>query len=202
MNIIQVNLLPFELRQQAAADEPKPIHRFFLCVFFLILIVTLYQFFVFALARMSVHELEAERARLKTTSEKAISLSKIVNDQLGPKKKFFETFVVPSAMFSEVMNELSNLLPDNVWFSQVRLTRGQETFGLELTGYSKITSQEVALAQIQGYINAIKEKSEEIVNRPMDEGQPKGHKIKAVLTTNREMVGNTEVMRFNVSFQF
>jgi hypothetical protein len=88
-----------------------------------------------------------------------------------------------------------------MWLSQVRVSRQDMGIRLDASGYTRIASKQITLAQIQEYVNALKGMLTEIHSRLEKAGLAAGNKkTKSVLTTSRREVQGAEVMQFDASF--
>jgi len=199
--MILINLLPVEMRQVEKKTSTISIRKIILAIYSLVILGILYHGVVFLMVKSELGKMNTEYAQLKSTSDQASQYAEKLEKDLQPQNKFFNQYVIPSVYISEIMNQLSDLLPDSMWFSQVRIRRDKAVVNFDVEGYTKVTSKQVALAQIQEYVNSIKSKLEEMINRGLDVQKEKAKKIKVVLSTNREQMGSVEVMQFNVSFQ-
>ena len=200
--MISINLLPVELRQVEKKESKIPIAKILKIVYGIVIFLIVYNGIVFFIVQGQLRKMDAEFKQLKPASEQADKYSALIDKDLQPQKTFFTQYVVAKVYISEIMNHLSDLLPESMWFSQIRIRRDKETIRFDLEGYTRVTSKQVALAQIQEYINSVKAKLEELINR--DEGtgpSAKLEKVKVILSTNREQMGSVEVMQFNASFQ-
>jgi len=199
--MIRINLLPVELRQVEIKASFFPWRRLFIGVGTVLLLIHAYQVLAFFFGRGTLRHLHAQVVRLKPSVQESDQLSQTVQNDLIPHRNFLGQYVTPDIFLSRVMNELSDLLPQSMWFSRIRLAREANAVRLEISGYTRITSKEIALAQIQDYVNAARTKLEELQNiQAAGETAGAPVKMKAVFTTNREKLGTTEVMQFNATF--
>ncbi len=198
--MILINLLPIELRQVEKKTSKIPVQKIVITVYGLVVLAILYHAIVFIAVRNQLSKMNNEHESIKSASEQAGKFMETVEKDLQPQKAFFDQYVISQVYISEIMNYLSDLVPDSMWFSQFRIRREKASIHFDLEGYTKVTSKQVALAQIQEYVNSVKAKLEETINRnagPKD----KARKVKVVMSTNREQMGSVEVMQFNASFQ-
>lgn len=198
--MILINLLPIEMRQVEKKTSKIPVLKIVIGVYGLVVFAILYHAVVFLLVKNQLGKMQTEYMQLKSPSEQAAKYADSVEKDLLPQKNFFNEYIIPRVYISEIMNELSNLLPDSMWFAQIRMKRDRAAIHFDLEGYTKVTSKQVALAQIQEYVNSVKGKLEELIN-PGSEPKDRVRKVRVVLSTNREQMGSVEVMQFNASFQ-
>lgn len=197
--MIRINLLPSEFRIAEIKTPRFPLQATVIVVLFIFLFVSLIQFFFFLGVRKKLRNLNAEMTQLSTPGQEANKLDLTIGTKLAPEKYFLDQYVLPTFLMAEVLNILSDLLPDNIWLSNLVLKREQGTIRLDLTGYSRITYQQIAAAQIQEYINAVKSQVEKVIQKSQPEMK---QEVKAVLTTNLQRdVSGSDAMQFAVSFK-
>ncbi len=200
--MIRINLLPVEFRQVEVKQNKFSPQVILLSVLFICLLVALCQFFSYAGVRKKIHQSDAEMTQLTEPSKESDQLDQAINGKLLPEKRFFNQYVMSNYLVAEVMNELSDNLPDSVWLADLRFHREREALHLDLTGYSRITSKQIAVAQIQEYVNLIKGKMEEILRKGSKEQEKAApQEVKVVLTTNLREISSMEAMQFAVSFK-
>lgn len=199
--IIRINLLPVEYRLVEAKKRAVSPMLILWIVLVLVLLLTLFQFFEYAGVRRDLHRLNAEWAQLAGPNREADEVFKVLSEKLEPEKFFLERYVLSDFLIAEIMNTLSDVLSDNIWFSDLKATRNRDGFRLDITGYSQISSKQITVAQIQEFVNAVKSRMETILN-PKNGPEPKPvREVKAVLTTSLRDISGMEAMQFAVSFQ-
>lgn len=200
--MIKINLLPAEYRIVEVQQKKISPQFILLSIFFIFLLASLYHFFLYASIRGKAHHLDGKLSELSAPSKQADELNQTINAKLLPEKKFFAQNILASCLISEILNELSNLLPDSVWFSEFRFQRDKESILINLTGFSRITSKQIAVAQIQEYVNSVKSRLEEILKKPRAgyDISP-AQEVKVTLTTNLREISSMEAMQFSVSFK-
>ena len=198
--MIKINLLPMDLRESETKPSRYPVRKIVTGTAAALLAIFLYQVIMYTYSRSVVRHLGIETEKLAQPAAEAERVDYAVNKELLPQKRFFHQFVIAHVWISEALNNFSDLLPHGMWFSRMKLAREQGYVRVDISGYTRITSSEIALAQIQEYVNAVKSKMEDSYGKAEGEGGKAGYKVKAILTTNREKLGSTEVMQFNASF--
>lgn len=201
--MIKINLLPTEFRLVEVKKSRFSPQSILILALIGFSVITLFQFFGYANVRGKLHGLKSEMAQVAQPSKEADELMQTISMKLEPQKNFLNQHVISNFFLAEIMNSLSDVLPDSIWFSDMTMKRNRDDFRLDLSGYSQITSKQIAVAQIQEYVNSIKSKLEGIINAALSEKQSKEkpREVKVILTTNMREVSGVEAMQFAVSFQ-
>jgi Tfp pilus assembly protein PilN len=207
--MIKINLLPEEYRLVETRKRSFSPQKILFSAFFFVLVASLYQFFVYANIRQRIHQLDLETAQLSEPSKEVEQLDQAINTKLVPEKSFLNQYVVPNFLVAEVLNVLSDALPESVWLSELNIRRDDGGIRLDVTGYSRITSKQIAVAQIQEYMNSVKTKLEEFflekdpasAEKKQDKDKIFFKEVKAILTTNLREISGAEAMQFTASFQ-
>ncbi|PIQ87244.1 MAG: hypothetical protein COV74_01610 [Candidatus Omnitrophica bacterium CG11_big_fil_rev_8_21_14_0_20_45_26] len=197
--MIKVNLLPIEFRQVEVKQSRVKPQTALLAIFFLLLAVALIQLFSYVTVQQKVHRFESEMEVLKAPSAKSDSLTTAIKSKLEPEIAFFRRHVLANVLVAEILNSASDLLPEGMWLSDIRLNRGGEAVVLEMTGYAKLTTKQIAVAQIQEYVNKLKAQLETMLNEGVSDNRMQ--EVKITLSTNLREVSSSEVMQFAVNFQ-
>ena len=198
--MIKINLLPLEHRLVEVQERKFSPQAIVLGLFLIILLASLYQSFLYIGLRSKIHQLNSNMSQLKGPSTESDELSQLISTKLLPEKRFFNQYILPGFLMAEVLNVLSDLLPESIWLADLNIKRERDAVRLELSGYSKITSKQIAVAQIQEYVNEAKAKIETILNQKVEEGR-ENYEVKATLTTNLKEISSVEAMQFNASFK-
>lgn len=198
--MIKINLLPIEFRQVEVKRKSFNLQTIFIASFFICLLIALIQIFVFIGVRSRLNQLNLDAAKFLEPSKQSDELNQNINSKLLPQKKFLESNILPSFLVAELMNVLSDALPESLWLSDLTIRRERDMVRLELTGYSRITSKQIAVAQIQEYVNLAKEKMEAVFQKNLKDDKTQ-IEVKAVLTTSLKEFSGVEVMQFSSSFR-
>ena len=199
--MIKINLLPVELRRVEVVRTKFPFRSMFITLFFIILIGSLYQFFLYLHVKSKLNHLNSEVTHIFEPGREADQLNQAINLKLLPEKHFLDQYVLPNFLVAEAMNDLSDLLPESIWFGDLTIKRDQGSLSLELMGFTRMTSKLIAVAQIQEYVNSVKAKLEELFQKEASRSDALPQEVKVVLTTNLQQVASLETMQFFAVFK-
>jgi hypothetical protein len=205
-------------------DLPYKYVLVFVC--FAVIAVSVYNLFVFLRLRGELRDLKTKWAPLAQGSMQADMLERELNVAMAAEFDFYKTHVEPSFETAEVMNLVSDLLPEGLWLAQFQFVRNHKEIQLILNGLSESKGKDSKLVEIQNFANALKDRLEKIlfpetdaeVTKPFVEsklnlplGMPipvlyaqKSMKIDATVTTSSEKSaapGQEPLIQFVATFK-
>lgn len=176
--MIRVNLLP-QLEKQKRATQVPPFFLWALLAAIAIVACTyFFQQFRVTTAKRDIKRMEKE---LKEMSPKVASYQQQLKD-LEQKKQAQDELTRYKFLWSKKLNALSNLLPDNMKFQQIRVENRDSEKVLHIEGVSYCRSGEERTEQIGKLITALK--TPDFYNKPS--GEPNFGEIQLLKATSTE----------------
>jgi hypothetical protein len=186
--MILINLLPQELRVSEKKQVDLPYKYVTFGVFLIVFGISIYHLLIFLQLRGELRELKKKWAPLAQSSMQADMLERELSSTIMAEFDFYGSFVKPPLETAQVMNLVSDLLPEGLWLVQFQFVRDKKEVQLILNGVSESKGKDPKLVEIQNFANALKDKLEAIlsVNVKEDAFDQKQIKIEATVTTSSE----------------
>lgn len=161
--MILINLLPQELRVSEKKQVDLPYKYVFVSVFLIVIAVSVYQLLIFLNLRSELRELKKTWTPLAQGSMQADMLERELSTTIKAEFDFYDSHVRPSLETAQVMNLISDLLPEGVWLVQFQFVRDRKEIQLILNGLSESKGKESKLVEIQNFANTLRDRLEEAI---------------------------------------
>ena len=202
--MILINLLPQELRVKERKKLNLPYRQVGVIVFIIFLIITLYNLFVYVRLRQTFRRLDAEWKSHAPEYGEAEVLEKELGAGILAEMDFYDSFVEPPLEAARLLNIISDLVPNSIWFDQLKFERNQKAIRLLLTGFSNSTSRVSKLIDIEKFTNELKEKIEDFMKPAAKMSSSFKKRIKVTVITSSQKSdtqdGN-ETIQFTADFK-
>ena len=226
--MILINLLPQELRVTEHKKVDLPYKWVLITIFLIVLAVSIYNLLIFLRLRENHRELKSKWMPLAQSSMQADALERELSISIMAELGFYDSLVKPPLETAQVMNLVSDLLPEGLWLVQFQFVRDKKEMQLILNGLSESTGKDSKLIEIQNFANALKDRLELILSpdkekdtvkstSPVLEGPPGGlpgfqpaqflvpkkNKIEVTVTTSSEksVEGRGQLIQFVTTFK-
>ena len=202
--MILINLLPQELRRKEVKKTKVPYRLIAFSVFFVFLIISIYNLYLYVQIREKYGGLQKEWHSLEKQNAEADNLQTQLGSSILAEVDFYDTLIDPPLETAQVLNLVSDLMPSSVWFTEFKFERKGKEIHLVLNGLSENIKQDSKLVEIQSFANKLKDEMEKFLFPKTPSwpgfGQPK---IKvAVTTTSRKAESEqTEITQFTATLQ-
>ncbi|HNV86080.1 MAG TPA: hypothetical protein PKL97_03825 [Candidatus Omnitrophota bacterium] len=194
--MIRVNLLPAELRKKKLAVPPP----FKLAGWVLLgLLLAVWGLNLYSEAGLSteIGNLKLERQGMTEDLSNADKLIAEMNQDIVPKKTFLERFEMPECQWDQILNLLSDALPDNLWLSALRLDDSDRIW-LRAEGFAKPEKDRAEMQSIGEFIVAVKRKLEMFIGQL---GTPKRSLFNVETSTEQKQWDQVPVTQFVIEFR-
>lgn len=187
--MILINLLPLEFRKQAVRGgaswllgKPGKI----VGIFFLGLTAIFYLQYLWA--AYSLRELQSEWGGLQKEVGRVGQIRKELEGGVKGEKDFLAKYVVSPFRITTLLSAASELLPDSIWLTEMRIARESQENTLLLKGLSRSSPRNSSLEDVERYVRDLKERF------------PPGTDL--LLTTSRQQKDSFELTLFTAIFQW
>jgi len=190
--MIKINLLPAELRPKKKTTLPVKAMSLIGGGIVVILIL------IHVLVGMKINQekerlslLKKEYEAIRPEYERVLKL-KADKERLESKVALMEKLLIQRLLWAKKLNQFSDLMPPSVWLSSVSVVTRAETPTLVIRGKTYSDKGEKMVEQVGDFMRRIKGHGaffEDFVNVEL-------------VSTERETIGKTELMRFELTCQF
>jgi len=190
--MIKINLLPAELRPKKKTTLPVKAMSLIGGGIVVILIL------IHVLVGMKINQekerlslLKKEYEAIRPEYERVLKL-KADKERLESKVALMEKLLIQRLLWAKKLNQFSDLMPPSVWLSSVSVVTRTETPTLVIRGKTYSDKGEKMVEQVGDFMRRIKGHGaffEDFVNVEL-------------VSTERETIGKTELMRFELTCQF
>ncbi|MBL7170763.1 MAG: PilN domain-containing protein [Candidatus Omnitrophica bacterium] len=190
--MIKINLLPAELKPKKKTTLPVKAMSLIGGGIVVILIL------IHVLVGMKINQekerlslLKKEYEAIRPEYERVLKL-KADKERLESKVALMEKLLIQRLLWAKKLNQFSDLMPPSVWLSSVSVVTRTETPTLVIRGKTYSDKGEKMVEQVGDFMRRIKGHGaffEDFVNVEL-------------VSTERETIGKTELMRFELTCQF
>ncbi len=190
--MIKINLLPAELRPKKKTT--LPVQAMSLIGGGIVVILVL----IHALVGMKINQekerlglLKKEYEAIRPEYERVLKL-KGDKERLESKMALMEKLLIQRLLWAKKLNQFSDLMPPSVWLSSVSVVTRAEISTLVIRGKTYSDKGEKMVEQVGDFMRRIKGHGaffEDFANVEL-------------VSTERETIGKTELMRFELTCQF
>ena len=208
--MILINLLPQELRVSEKKQVDLPYKHVAIALFLIVLVVSVYNLWIFLRLRSDLRELKKKWAPLAQSSMQADMLERELSTTVTAEFDFYDSFIRPPLETAQVMNLVSDLLPQGLWLMQFQFVRDKKEMQLILNGLSESKGKDSKLVEIQNFANLVKDKLEKILSLETEStgsgssaASYAQNKIDLILTTSSEksVEGKEPLIQFVMTFK-
>ena len=201
--MILINLLPSELRVKETRKINIPYRPIAVVIFSIFVVIALYNLFLFIRIHEQHRGLLKQWKGLEERSKQAEVLERELGATIATEVDFYDNLVDPPLETAQVLNFVSDLIPDGVWLTQLDFKRQNKELHLQLNGLSRTSGRATKLVEIQNFANGLKDKMEETFGVASQANPSMKKKIKAVVSTSsqRGEGEEAEVTQFTVSLK-
>lgn len=144
-----------------------------------------------------LRQLRSERQALSGDLANSEKLLVEMNQTILPKKSFLDKFESPDAQWDQILNLLSDVLPDDLWLTMVRLD-DEDRVWLRVEGYAKPSKQRVEMQSIGEFVVAAKKQLESFIGQFDPE---KGQQLSVQTSTEQQQWESVPVTQFRIEFR-
>ena len=205
--MILINLLPQSLRVSERKKTELPYKQVVVGVFLIFFVVSIYNLFIFIRLREQHRDLKKKWEPLAQNSMQADRLEQELGTSILAEIDFYDSLVDPPLEAAQVMNSVSDLLPQGVWLVRFQFERQKKEMQMILNGLSESSGKSSKLVEIQNFANALKDEMEKIILPALHAPPPflaqGGKKIESAVTTSSEEAreGQTPLVQFTATFK-
>lgn len=194
--MILINLLPQEQRKKKIVI-PKPVKRTawgLLAAVFVLWAVSAVQMIAMS-GKLS--QLKAERKAITGDLANAEKVIAEMNQTIGPKKSFLDRFDAPEAQWDQILNLLSDVIPDGLWLNSIRLDDNDRVW-LRIEGYAKPEKQKAEMQAVGEFVVAAKKQIEVFIGQlSPDQSQ----QMVVQTSTEQREIEKVPVIQFVIEFK-
>lgn len=185
--MIRVNLLPEEFR----VVKKDPQHLRYLAYgvlgIGLFLLITAGLFVDFLIVSNKNAQIEREWKNIQPQFDELNKLRSEVEGNLRKEKDFVEQFITSDRPLTHLLTWASELLPETCWLQEMQLTRKKNGGDFLLKGLAFPSKENTSIAQIENYLQGIKEKMPD---------------VKLSLMTTRQQMEGTDLTQFTANYRW
>jgi len=201
--MILINLLPQEYRILEKPKSKITYQHIFVAAFALFLLFSVYHLFLYLQIHQENRSLNAQWESLKVSNAQADQLITELGSSILAEVDFYDAFVDPSLQAARILNLVSDLIPKNLFLTEVKFLRKGHEFQVFLLGVSETPRAGTTLVEIQNYANGIKKQLEEVINRDRMGIRVQKRSLRTEVTTaNRQQVeGENPSTQFKITLK-
>lgn len=185
--MITINLLPEEFRVKVKTQSKYPVIPIAIGVGSLFLILTIFFYIDFIVAKGSFSKLEKESANILPQSQQLKQLEQEVEQTLKPENAFLNRFVTADKPLTQLLTWASENLPPSTWLIEFKLVRKGDGGQLFLKGLTLPTKEKSSIELIEIYLHQLKSKMPD---------------ANLSLTTSRQRIKTVELTEFSANFDW
>ena len=197
--MITINLLPEELRQKEVKHIHIPYIKIAIGIFLIVFVLTVYNLIVYVKVRSQYGDLQKQWNQMAEKSAQADALESELGSSIMAEVDFYDSLVDPPLSSARILNAISDLIPKNIWLSEINFGRKKKEIDLLIIGFSQSTTGATKLVDIQRFINSLKWEMEKYLV-PSSQNAPKVN-LKVSVTTSSTKSENMDVTQFNSSLK-
>lgn len=187
--MIRVNVIPAEFRQEGSrARRVLPSQKIFRVAGIIFLALTSIFYIQYWIDGRRSAQLQGEWARVQQDVRRIEQIRKEMEGGAKAESIFLEKHVLSSFPATNVLNWVSEFIPEGAWLTEMRLTRHPTENGLILKGVAIASRSQSSVQKIEAFLRMLKEKF------PSD--------TKLILTTTREQKERRELTLFTAAFKW
>lgn len=161
--MILINLLPASLIPKETRKVNVPYRPILAGVFFIFLVISLYNLFFFIRINKEKRVLELQWKGLEQPYNEAMQLDRELGSSVLSEIDFYDTYVDPSLETAHLMNLVSDFIPKSVWLSSFKTERKGRGMQLIMIGFSESPQRDLRLVEIQNFADQIKDEMERLL---------------------------------------
>ena len=190
--MIKINLLPAELRPKKKTTLPvKPMSLIGVGIVVILILIHVLVGMKINQEKERLSLLKKEYEAIRPEYERVLKL-KADKEMLEAKVALMEKLLIQRLLWAKKLNQFSDLMPPSVWLSSVSVVTRAETPTLVIRGKTYSDKGEKMVEQVGDFMRRIKGHGaffKDFVNVEL-------------VSTERETIGKTELMRFELTCQF
>ena len=198
--MITINLLPQELRIKETKKIYIPYRQIAFVVFLFFLLVALYNLFIYIKIRQEHRKLDKQWKSIEEKNTQAEELEKELGATILAEIDFYDAFVDRPLGVSRILNLISDLAPDGIWFDQLKFEGNKDGLRLSLTGYSGSHGKDSKLVEIQKFTTDLKNQMEKAA-APANPNLKRSIKVTVATSSQKTDARQDEVVRFTANFK-
>ncbi|MSR76978.1 MAG: CDP-alcohol phosphatidyltransferase family protein [Candidatus Omnitrophica bacterium] len=185
--MIQINLLPAELRVKHQNPNQGTYLRIAVGVGVFISLLTLYFYADFWIVSGKINGLDGKWKQVQPQSLELNALKTEVEGPLKQEREFLQQFVTTQKPVTYLMAWANKLLPEGAWLDEMSLKRDSGKVNFVLHGSCMNTKSRTSIEQIEIYLQGFKEKMPD---------------ARLTLKTARMDIAQTELTQFTAKFSW
>jgi len=194
--MICVNLLPPEFRKKKVT-VPSSVKAGGWILLGVLLLIWGWNLYLVTGLSAEIRNLKAERQGISEDLVNADKLIAEMNQDVVPKKTFLERFEMPECQWDQILNLLSDVLPENLWLSALRLDDSDRIW-LRAEGFAKPEQDRSEMQSIGEFIVAVKRKLEMFIGQL---GTPQRSLFNVETSTEQKQWDQVPVTQFVIEFR-
>ncbi len=201
--MIRINLLPHEMRHKEVRKLNIPVVPVLTGIFLLFLLASLFNLFIHIQKRGELRRLEAQWESLKVKNAEAEALQRELGMGVKAEADFYDSVIDPPLETARVLGVINELIPDNVWMSDLRYDRKPDGHDVLINGFAEESQKESDLVVIQNFANAIKEQLDLFAKSRLQKGplMDKPFTVTVQTVSAQREVKGTKVTQFTIVCQ-
>lgn len=201
--MIAINLLPPELRPKEVRKLNIPVVPILLAIFLIFVLASLFNLFIYIQKRAELRNLETKWESLKAKNTEAENLQRELGLGIKAEVNFYDTIIDPPLEVARVLDIINDLIPANVWLSDLKFDRRPEGVQIVLDGFSEETQKGLDLVIIQNFANSLKDKLEQYSKPQSSKGlfPVKPFSVSVTTSSAQKEVRGTSVTQFTITCQ-
>ena len=190
--MIKINLLPAELRPKKKTTLPvKPMSLIGVGIVVILILIHVLVGMKINQEKERLSLLKKEYEAIRPEYERVLKL-KADKEMLEAKVALMEKLLIQRLLWAKKLNQFSDLMPPSVWLSSVSVVTRAETPTLVIRGKTYSDKGEKMVEQVGDFMRRIKGHAAFFKDFTNVE----------LVSTERETIGKTELMRFELTCQF
>lgn len=185
--MIQINLLPEELREKKKNVERVPLTKIGIGVGVFMTLLTIGFYIDFLFSSVKCRTLEQTWEKAQPESGGLTQLQSEVEGILKQEKEFMERFVTTPRPLTHILMWVNEFLPERAWLVEFKLEREEEGGNILVKGLALSSKTQSSIEQIEAYLQKLKEKMPE---------------TQLSLTTIRQTFEGVELTQFIANFDW